>query len=100
MPTDDITTPAQYRQTLKRAAALRAHRAAIREVQALASANRLVGHAEAEDLRDLAGLDDAFGDIGYTLGGLEAALADWETAENYGGRDNRAADRAWHRRRG
>jgi hypothetical protein len=96
---DDIDTPVQYRQTLQRCAALRAQCAAIRSLQAQASADRFLGHIEAADLRDLAGLDDVLADIGYTLRGLEAALADWETAESYGTADDPAADRAWHRRR-
>jgi len=96
---DDIETAAQYAEVLKRSTALRAHCAAIRALQAQASADRFLGHIEATDLRDLAGLDDVLADIGYTLRGLEAALADWETRESYGTPDDPAADRAWHRRR-
>lgn len=94
-----IESEAHYHHALKRATALRDHVAAIRAVQALASANRYTGCVEAEDLRDLAALDDALADINFTLRDLEAAIADWEAILSYGARDNAAADRAWHRHR-
>jgi hypothetical protein len=94
-----IETEAQFRQALNRAAALREHLAAIRAVQALASANRHIGYVEAEDTRDLAALDDALADIGYTLRSIEASLADWEACTSYGAPDDSAADRSWHLRR-
>jgi hypothetical protein len=96
---DTIDSTPHYRAALCRAAALREHRDALRAVQALASANRAAGTIEPADLRDLAALDDALADIGYTLSGLEAAIADWETRDSYGAPDDPAADRAWHRRR-
>ena len=96
---EEIATDAHYRQMLKRVVALKDHATAIRDVQALASANRHIGSIEPEDLRDIAALDDALADIGYTLRGLESAIADWEAFESYGSRDDPAAERAWHRRR-
>ena len=94
-----IESEAHYRHALKRATALRDHVAAIRAVQALASANRFTGCVEPEDLRDLAALDDALADIGFTLRDLEGAIADWEDVLSFGARDNAAANRAWHFRR-
>ena len=94
-----IESDAHYRQALKRIAALKDHVAAIRDIQALVGANRNIGNAEAEDISDIASLDDALSNIGYTLRGLESAVADWEAFAAYGSLDDPAADRAWHHRR-
>jgi hypothetical protein len=96
---DTIDTDAHYRQALRRAAALHDHCAALRAVQALASANRYLGAIEPEDQRDLAALDDVLADIGYALRCLEGDIADWEARQSGDTRDGCAADRAWHRRR-
>ena len=96
---DTIETEAQFRHTLRRAAALRDHCAALRAVQALAIANHYLGTVEPEDLRDLVALDDILGDVSYALRCLEGALTDWETSHSHGAGNDDAADRAWHRRR-
>lgn len=97
--TDMIDSEFRCRLAQRRLAAIVAHRNALRAIQAQASADRDAGILDDSDLRDMRALDDAFDDLGYTLRNLEHAIADWEAAQAYGGSDDPAADRAWHRRR-
>ena len=96
---EPIDIPSHLRQALRRANAIRERRAALQAVQTHAIADRASGLLADEDLRDLAALDEALSDLGYTLRSLEAAIADWEDSLDSDRNHGPAADRAWHRRR-
>jgi len=84
-----IETDADYRDTLRRIAALEALIAGLRSVHAEAISERALGRLTDDDVRDVSdagALGDAVANLNYTLGHLQTDAADWEAFADYGAR--------------